>query len=534
MIIDAFIPRVIGSYYVWPQRVLGVDVTKMTVHAVFITLYRHACTIERTFTETIPLDAMQEYDERVKLVIDTILKQTGPCTIVSAIPSNHVLFKEFSFPFLDYQKIAQLIPYEAAQALPITLANTTIGFIVTHQSSSPAQTTVMVAVAPKDVIEHDRQLYMHPNSEDHHISLAIFALYGLLLKMSHYAQEQHEATFLLYIDVTTTTIACIIGNQLKLIRVVQKGMLHVTRHIAQTLNISPAQAFETVMRFGLPNKEHSHVHSSIADGMDSIFNDIIFTIESIKNMVPQGITLKKAILVGPSCDIGHITPYASAKLGIQAEAFDMHHVLKMTNVKSQFEAHVLPSQLVALALAMPNDVTRDFSLNRESQSRYKSLIFKTQLIFGCSLIGLLFLTVLTTCIWQIRSLTSTANSLENAVVRHLQSTGLSSKKNIKQALDEATANVSKEEDLWFAFSQGRRFSFLEMLQVLSAAVDRKGLGLTLKKLTLTGLYVEIEGEVRDFEALQRLERALKQTQLFVTVPPLQELHFNEKLLLKKN
>lgn len=124
--------------------------------------------------------------------------------------------------------------------------------------------------------------------------------------------------------------------------------------------------------------------------------------------------------------------------------------------------------------------------------------------------------------------------MEREVINSLEERNLTDNKFIVKAVEEAQEKVEKEEELWFAFSRQTRFSFLKALQDLSSAIDKKALGLSLKKLVLTPNNIAIEGEVKGFPELKILEKELRESNLFIAVPPLQELKFNEKLFLKKN
>ena len=119
----------------------------------------------------------------------------------------------------------------------------------------------------------------------------------------------------------------------------------------------------------------------------------------------------------------------------------------------------------------------------------------------------------------------------------LKKLGLSNAKSLSVALREAEEKVSEEEAIWFAFSQQTRVSFLKYLEKLSVAIDRKALGLKITKFIITQQEpssLTLEGEVKDFEALKVLERELKNTNLFLTIPSLQTTKFNVQMPLKKN
>lgn len=499
MIIDAFIPEMIGSYYIRPKKVLGLDVTKTMVYGCLITLYKHTCTIEKIFTENISTDASQEYNDRLRAVIEKITEQAGTCIIVTNISSHQILFKEFIFPFLDAQKIAQLIPYEAAHTMAVNITHTAIDFIVTEQNKELSTTTIMAAAVPNEALKGQEEIFSSFKQYTHKYTIPLFELYGLFLNIKAYAQSNAEATFLMHIDFSSTTISCIVGTQLKFIRIIPKGIIHIMRHVGQILDIQSSQAFESLIRFGIPNHENAESKKSIEDGIDTALNDVVFTIESIKNMLPANTAYQRLLLVGPISAIENIAHYTSEKIGIPTELFDINMHLKTIPIVIKSGAIIKAEHAIACALALPNNKTQDFSISH-STNKQQSQRARTQIIAGLGLTTFTLLLLIISYAWQIQSLKSTAYNLESAVTNHLRSLGLSTKKNAKQAFDEAHDNVAKEESLWFAFSRDQRFSFLETLQLLSTAIDRKGIGLNLKKMVVNTAEITLEGEVKDYEA----------------------------------
>jgi len=69
---------------------------------------------------------------------------------------------------------------------------------------------------------------------------------------------------------------------------------------------------------------------------------------------------------------------------------------------------------------------------------------------------------------------------------------------------------------------------------LSTRIDADGLGLVLTRLTLTEDSLNLEGKVKDYEALKQLEEDLRRSKLFTSVSRLQELTFSAKLILAKS
>ena len=66
-------------------------------------------------------------------------------------------------------------------------------------------------------------------------------------------------------------------------------------------------------------------------------------------------------------------------------------------------------------------------------------------------------------------------------------------KTAQTAVKKAQEKIKDDEELWFAFQKQARVSYLANLEALSTTIDREGLGLKVKKLSMNGDEINIEG-----------------------------------------
>lgn len=113
------------------------------------------------------------------------------------------------------------------------------------------------------------------------------------------------------------------------------------------------------------------------------------------------------------------------------------------------------------------------------------------------------------------------------IKHNLTKVGLNSKKKtVPLIVKDIQKTINDQENIWFAFSQQKRFSFLFYLAQLTKQIDPAALGLTFKKVTLNPNQITITGEVKDYPALQLLEEEINESPYFETTMPLQETSFN--------
>ena len=125
------------------------------------------------------------------------------------------------------------------------------------------------------------------------------------------------------------------------------------------------------------------------------------------------------------------------------------------------------------------------------------------------------------------------NKSNQEIRLELKKVGLESKKtSLPLIIKDVKKNIEDQEKIWFSFSQQKRFSFLFYLAELTKQLDKKALGLSLKKLTINPDTISISGEVKDYPALQLMETELNESLYFKTLVPLQEISFNVNIKIK--
>ena len=153
MIKNVLIPEKIGSYYLFPQRVLGFEITKTQINATQINVSGNLnTTIERYVEESI--SSNNEYIDSATTAIKNILTKVDKYNSVRiALPSYFVIFKELTFPFTDLHKIRTILDFEIEPSLPYPIEEAIADFIVTKQDQKTKMTTIFVAIARKKDIE---------------------------------------------------------------------------------------------------------------------------------------------------------------------------------------------------------------------------------------------------------------------------------------------------------------------------------------------------------------------------------------------
>lgn len=526
--IELFVPKKIGNYVIRTQRVLGLEITKSHVYGSLLTYSGTTITLEKTFQESIE-QTNESFITRAAETVSTVLSQAPKdIQIYSSLPSSMVTIKELTLPFADAEKILLVLHFELEPYLPFPVSEAVINFIITHKKDSQ-ETTILAAAAQKKYIAGHLEIFKKAGVKLSRLSLDIFDLYGLYRSC---APSHNKTIVLINLDQQVTSLAFLSNTILKNMRAITKGTGFMIRSIAQQENIQMLQALEEVSRSGV-EKYCNSPEKLIQQPFASYFQEISLTLQSFLTNTKEQ-TIDSLVLLGSGSDILAMDKLFQEYLKIPCHLFELHQLMRIPNFHIKNGIRISRAQLVSLGAAYEGPVTQDFNLMQdEFLPSPLARLQKNIITAGLLLIGTLVL-VIASSTWIRFSLNKTIRTSEQKVTKTLRELQLTDARDFNKAITEAREKIDKEEDLWFAFSRQRRFSFLETLQKLSLAIDRKSLGLNLKKLGLTSNEVLIEGEVKGFDELKILERELKKSNMFVQIPTLQELKFSERLVLKKN
>jgi type IV pilus assembly protein PilM len=523
MIKNIFIPEIIKSYYIISQRIIAFDFNKNTIYATIITAQGKKRIIEKCIEEPIVIDPHLDYSDRVAQTIKKIISTGGKIDkIYSAFPSALAVIKELEIPFKGIQKIKMLLPFEIEPLLPFPLSQAVIDCIVaaTHEN----KTTVLVAAIKKQYIDEHVDLFLKADVTPQKVTLDLFELYGLYLSIPSYAQLKGTIG-LLDIGVHTTRILIIKEGRLIGLRALPKGIASL---------IKAPDTLDNVIRFGFKNIAE-------IETLESFFNEIQFSLDAalIKKDIEQ--KYDKLLVAGFAAQIPEVETIMTEFLSIPTEIFNLRKIIHNNTVVVAPHTVVPSSCAVSLATALSFPLTESFNLETiQGTSESDKKLLLQQLLTAFIISIFLIATVATYSFMTLRNLNKEAVESEQQALNQLKKEftlprGKESA-TLFQALKAAQLDLSKKETVWFSLLPSN--SIIKILAELSGRLDREGLGLVLKKLTIRtdqrNQDVMIEGSVKDYDALNHFEEELRQSRLFKTVPKLQDLKFNMTLILEKS
>ncbi|MBX3330708.1 MAG: pilus assembly protein PilM [Nitrospira sp.] len=159
--------------------------------------------------------------------------------LVTAIPCQDLFVRTLSFPFKDSTKLAQVVPFEVENLVPMPLEDLAVGSLVLPPGQTAEGTLreskgsdVLVTAAPRDKVAEHLRFLAQADVEPSAINVDAMALFSV----TQYLQDEGAAVpqDLAIIDVgaSKTTLCLVQGGRPLVLRTILWGGNHLTHALA--------------------------------------------------------------------------------------------------------------------------------------------------------------------------------------------------------------------------------------------------------------------------------------------------------------
>src|SRR5260221_5097065 len=298
LIKDIFLPEKINSYYLFPKTVVGIEINKTNIIATKTRINGTTSTIELVIEEAIPEETSEENLEKTSPALQSIFSKIGKYDEIHTIlPSSVAVFKELKLPFTSREKMSMIVGFEIEPLLPFSLRDAVIDFIITREIPEEKSSEIMITAVQKQQITQHLQMFEAVGLKPDVITVDIIALYGLYQQIDAYKQLT-GGTILIYITSYTTNIILILNGQLKTMRTLPKGIIALTKQIAQDLNKTPQEVIDHLLRFGLEANDSPEYSSATEKTVIDLWNSIDFTLNAFSRQFLNQQAITKIIFLG--------------------------------------------------------------------------------------------------------------------------------------------------------------------------------------------------------------------------------------------
>lgn len=514
MIKNIFLPEKIGDKLLFGKMIIGIDIQKHFIFATAVWAKGISQTVEKQVTMPVEgNDQDKTIDPHIKPLME-IKKLFGNVAYRTHIHSSHVFYKELVFPFTDYEKIKLVIKYEIESLLPFNRNDAVIDFIITHVDQQTNSAKVMAACVQKTYIASHLALLAAAGIAPETVTVDLFGIYGLYCQFPE--QNGNGNTILLDIGMSSTKICFITQHAFKIVRVLQQGLGAALKKTVENSGNNPHDLFEKLIRFGFAAEQDAEI-MLFKSAIKVIIEPIVFTINSYQSKLPNSI-VHTVILYGVASRIDGFDSYLNELLHMPVHYFLMNsnQFLQLSNESTTSD------MLYSIGSATTHKVNESFNLLKDSFAIKDNMLLLKQLFVGLFLTLLLLGTLVTVHLTQVHKLTDEIEQSKMEVIKALKEQFVKiprEENNIDEIIDQAQQAITAEKELWGAFSYANQSRYLHYLLELTEKIDKDMLGFELEKITIGEGILTLKAKVKDYEALKVLERELKSSKLFATIPP---------------
>jgi general secretion pathway protein L len=484
------------------RPILGLDVGSFAVKAAVLRAGLRSFEFERFEHATLPGDAVVE--ERRAAIFEFLQERELPLEqVIAALPSERVSQRHLRFPFSDARRIAQAIPFEIGEDLPVPLS----GLLLAHEQalSRPDRSDVLAIVCPRaQVGEHLSDLRLAG------IEPRILEMEGAVLSnLSTSLGLADAARLLLDVGHRKTTLCLLVDGRPVLLRAIPVAGAHLTGAIARDLSLTreAAEVHKHSQGFfeGTSTKPPGPSVNSVLERLSS---EVLRSLQAVISDPLDAISPTEVVISGGSAQATRLDDYLSEKLGLPCA------VLRVPDDKagmSAFAAAGPPLYAHAAALALRGvqmaRVTRidfrqgEFEYQPDLSELRRGMLLTTGLAASVLLLWIASLAVgIFTTERRIDALETSLAGIFREAFPDSSPTG-----DPLVALEE---RVHETQDLADHLGVHRGRSALEVLRAISGRLP-PDLDVVLTEVNVEPRTIEARGYAKDFESAGRVRTELQ-------------------------
>ncbi|MEE8558979.1 MAG: type II secretion system protein GspL, partial [Myxococcota bacterium] len=225
--------------------------------------------------------------------------------VVAALPPDLGTQRHLQFPFSDPKKIAQALPFEIEEALPVPLDDLMLAHERVRTENGDAE--VLAFLAPRSQIGSHLEWLRGIGSEPRVLELEGTVLANLAGFLA--LDEKHR--FLVDIGHRKTTVCLLAEGRPALHRSIPVAGADFTAALARDLELAPDEAEERKHEEGLFGESGTEpVGPSLTSQLDRLASDLLRLVQS------AGSPAEEVLLMGGSSQATGLDDYLSTKLGL--------------------------------------------------------------------------------------------------------------------------------------------------------------------------------------------------------------------------
>jgi general secretion pathway protein L len=425
----------------------------------------------------------------------------GSGQIVTALPCQDVFVRTLSFPFRDASKLAEIVPFEMENLIPMPLEDVTIGSLLLPARESQEVTSkakgsdVLVTAAPKTKLTEHLRFMASADLNPSAITIDGMALFSVSQFLKEEGAQVPGDMAIIDVGASKTTLCLVHEGRPVLLRTVLWGGNHLTHALAVRYACSFAEA---------ERRKRAIAVQEIDAWLEPVLKELRVSLHAYEGTVHQRLT--HCWVSGGGSKLKELSGHMAHQLG-----------LLPVGPRQGFGASCPRAFSIAFGLAIhPNIVRPRWKARRTGPSL--ALDFKAGVDAASAaadvskhdrrlaLWGGLILAVLAIVDLSVRFVLkdSTVKDLKRGLQAQYEQT-FGQGASPGEELDQARFRVSQLEKS-LSIVDGRSYNALAGLADLVKHVP-PGVPLKIRELTIDGANIHLEGETTTFDAVEKINQA---------------------------
>ncbi|HSL03567.1 MAG TPA: pilus assembly protein PilM [Nitrospiraceae bacterium] len=432
----------------------------------------------------------------------------GSGEIVTAPPCQDVFVRTLSFPFRDASKLAQIVPFEMENLIPMPLEDVTVGSLLlpareSQEGNAKAKgSDVLVTAAPKAKIAEHLRFMASADLNPSAITVDGMALFSVSQFLKEEGAQVPGDMAIIDVGASKTTLCLVHEGRPVLLRTVLWGGNHLTHALAVRYACSFAEA---------ERRKRAMAVQEIDTWLEPVIKELRVSLHTFEGAVHQRLT--HCWVSGGGSKLKELSGHMAKQLGLLPvgprqgfgsscpRAFSIAFGLAIhpNIVRPRWKSRLVGSNL-ALDFKAGSDAA---SATTDVSKRDRRLAVWGGLILAVLALGDLSVRVV----------------LKNSAVMDLKH-GLQVQyehtfgpgANPGEEVDQARARVSQLEK-GLSIVDGTRHNVLAGLAELVKHVP-PGVPLKIRELTIDGTSIHLEGETTTFDAVEKIKQAFAANETF--------------------
>jgi len=278
--------------------------------------------------------------------IKKLKKDTGiiPFEAVCSLPESDVFTRVIDFPVMSGEEIAQALPWELEEVVPISLSEAIYDWQIVRKNSS--EIAVLVAVAPKRLVEKYLKVLKIAEIRPIFLETEALSLVRALRKLG-----PSKAKLILDFGARSTNLVVAKDEEIILTRSLSSAGKAITRSISLGLSLEEEVAEEYKKTYGLMEDQFGgKIQEAIKPILDLIMTEVRKSLEFVVEKKKEKVQM--IVLSGGGANFPEFSGILAKEFGVEVQIADVFPWLVGEEKMMADFKKVSPGFTVAVGLAM--------------------------------------------------------------------------------------------------------------------------------------------------------------------------------------